>query len=331
MPNGKPSHALSKPSLVGSHERRLRSSDPAWSLASAWRRTAFLLARSWNTTVHPRSARLPMEANDGTLLRQNLTAPTVTWIGHSTLLIQLDGVNFLTDPHWSNRASPVAFAGPQRLTPPGLRFEHLPPIDLVLISHDHYDHLDIDTIHALKRAHRPLFVVPSGLKAWFARRGIAQVIELDWWSHRCVHGLTITCLPVQHFSGRSLWDRNQRLWCGWSVAGRTKRFFFAGDTGYCTLFREIGTRLGPFDLAAIPIGGYWPPAIMAAAHTTPEEALQLLADVQGSHFIGIHWGTFDLTEEPIQEPPRRLEVEAVRRGLDASTVWILRHGETRRW
>jgi L-ascorbate metabolism protein UlaG (beta-lactamase superfamily) len=115
------------------------------------------------------------------------------------------------------------------------------------------------------------------------------------------------------------------------VTGGTKRFFFAGDTGYCDLFREIGTRLGPFDLAAIPIGGYWPPAIMAAAHTTPEEALQLFADVQGAHFIGIHWGTFDLTEEPIEEPPRRLEVEAGRRGLDASTVWNLKHGETRRW
>jgi hypothetical protein len=137
VPNGRLRHALSKPGLLGDHERRLRSSDPAWSLASAWRRTTFLLARSWNTTVHPRSARLPMEANDGTLLRHNRTAPTVTWIGHSTLLIQLDGVNLLTDPHWSNRASPVAFAGPRRLMPPGLRFEHLPPIDLVLISHDH--------------------------------------------------------------------------------------------------------------------------------------------------------------------------------------------------
>jgi hypothetical protein len=205
---------VSKSELFGRDECRRRSSDAAWSPVSLWRDTTFLLACSWGTTVHPRSARLPVEENDGQLLRQNRTVPTVTWIGHSTLLIQIDGVNLLTDPHWSNRASPLAFAGPRRLTPPGLRLEHLPSIDLVLISHDHYDHLDIDTIQRFNKEHRPLFVVPRGLEAWLTQRGITKVVELDWWDHQGTQGLTLTCLPAQHFSGRSLWDRNQRLWCG---------------------------------------------------------------------------------------------------------------------
>ncbi|MBI4589502.1 MAG: MBL fold metallo-hydrolase, partial [Candidatus Rokubacteria bacterium] len=212
-----------KPGAPGHHlERGFRNPNPAYSPASVWVRSKFFISRIWATTFHPRSADLPRVANDGKALRENRHEATVTWVGHSTLLIQLDGVNLLTDPHWSDRASPVLFAGPRRVTPPGLRFEDLPPIHLVLISHDHYDHLDVATVERLAEVHRPLFLVPLGLKAWFAGLGISRVHELDWWESRSFNGLTLTCLPAQHFSGRSFWDRNRRLWSGWAVAGREK-------------------------------------------------------------------------------------------------------------
>ncbi|MEK6666542.1 MAG: MBL fold metallo-hydrolase, partial [candidate division NC10 bacterium] len=305
-----------KPGAPAHHaEGGFRNTNPGYVPATAWVRTKFFFSRVWATTFHPRSATLPRVANDGRTLRENRSEATVTWVGHSTLLIQLDGVNLLTDPHWSDRASPFSFAGPKRVTPPGLRFEDLPPIHLVLISHDHYDHLDVATVLRLAEVHRPLFLVPLGLKAWLAHLGITTVEELDWWESRSFNGLTLTCLPAQHFSSRTFWDRNRRLWSGWAVAGRAKRLFFAGDTGYYDVFKEIGRRLGPFDLAAVPIGAYMPAKIMKSGHTTPEEALQLFDDVRGRRFVGIHWGTFDLAEEPIEEPPKRVEAEARRRGI----------------
>lgn len=298
---------------------------------SRWTRVSFFVTRIWGTTFHPKSANLPLAPNDGAVLRANTTAPTVTWVGHSTLLVQLDGLNVLTDPQWSSRASPVSFGGPRRVTPPGLAFEALPPIHVVLISHDHYDHLDVATVTRLWEAHRPRFLVPLGLKAWLADLGVTDVEELDWWQERLVRGVTFTCLPARHFSGRSLWDRNRRLWSGWAVAGRQRRLFFAGDSAYDDVFKEIGARLGPFDLAAVPIGTYLPPYIMKWSHTTPEEALQVFADVRGRAFVPIHWGTFDLADEPIEEPPKRLQAEARRLGLGPDRVWLMKHGETRKW
>ena len=225
----------------------------------------------------------------------------------------------------------MSFGGPRRLTPPGLRFEDLPPIDVVVISHDHYDHLDRETVKRLAATHRPRFLVPLGLKAWFAEIGITDVDELDWWDESRVRGLTFVCVPAQHFSGRTPWDRNRRLWSGWVVLGRERRLYFAGDTAHWAGLKEIGTRLGPFDLAAIPIGAYLPPVIMKASHTTPEEALAAFADVRGRIFVPIHWGTFDLADEPVGDPPRRLVSEARRLQLGEDRVWLLKHGETRRW
>jgi L-ascorbate metabolism protein UlaG (beta-lactamase superfamily) len=291
----------------------------------------FFVTRVLSSTFNPRTASFPVLANDGRALRERGGEATVTWVGHATLLVQLDGVNVLTDPHWSARASPVSFGGPRRVTPPGLRFEDLPPIHVVVISHDHYDHLDRDTVTRLAATHRPRFLVPLGLKAWFADVGITDVEELDWWNERRVQGLTFTCVPAQHFSGRTLRDRNRRLWSGWAVAGRDRRLYFAGDTAYYGGLKEIGARLGPFDLAAIPIGAYVPQAIMKVSHTSPEEALAALADVRGRLFVPIHWGTFDLADEPLDEPPRRLRAEARRLELGPDRVWIPRHGETRRW
>jgi L-ascorbate metabolism protein UlaG (beta-lactamase superfamily) len=312
-------------------ERGFANTNPAYARPGFWTRWTFFASRVWASTVAPRTASFAVAAADARALHGDPGEPTVTWVGHSTLLIRLDGVTFLTDPQWSDRASPVGFAGPRRITPPGLPFEALPPIDFVVISHDHYDHLDLSTVRRLAAVHRPRFLVPLGMKAWFADNGIGEVQELDWWEQRDVRGLTVTSVPVQHWSQRSPWDLNHRLWSGWAVAGRDRRFFFAGDTAYYDAFREIGARLGPFDLAAVAIGAYLPQRIMKVSHTTPEEALQVFADVRGRRLVAIHWGTFDLADEPLDEPPRRLLEAARAGGLDRSAVWILQHGETRSW
>jgi N-acyl-phosphatidylethanolamine-hydrolysing phospholipase D len=268
--------------------------------------------------------------NNGASLRANGTTPTVTWIGHSTLLVQLSGVNILTDPHWGQRASPVGFAGPRRLVPPGMRFEDLPPIHAVVISHDHYDHLDVDTITRLNRAFHPRFFVPLGLKTWMGDLGITNVVEMDWWESQSFRGLTFTCTPAQHSSGRTLRDQNLRLWSSWVVTGGGKHFFFAGDTGYTKSLAEIGKRLGPFDLAAIPIGGYSSWDKRHPNHVNPEEALQLFEDIGGRLFVPIHFGTFDMNREPFAEPPARLMKAALADGLEEE-IALLSPGQSVHW
>jgi L-ascorbate metabolism protein UlaG (beta-lactamase superfamily) len=319
---GAPAHHL---------EDGFRNINPSYARPDFWTRWTFVIPRLLRSTFSP-PAGFPVVPNDGRSLRENRGTPTVTWVGHSTLLVQLDGVSLLTDPQWSERASPLSFAGPRRVTPPGLRLEDLPPIDLVLISHDHYDHLDGPTVQRLWAAHRPRFLVPLGLKAWLEELGVLSVDELDWWERRTVKGLTIVCLPNQHWSARSLWDRDRRLWASWAVVGRDRRFYFAGDTGYyAPIFEEIRQRLGPFDLGAIPIGAYMPSAMMQFSHLTPEEALQVFDDLGARRLVAIHWGTFNLASEPLGEPPARTAAEARRRHLDPERIWILRHGETRAW
>ena len=268
--------------------------------------------------------------NDGAALRANGTHPTVTWVGHSTFLVQLDGVNILTDPHWGDRASPVGFAGPERLVPPGIAFADLPPIHAVVISHDHYDHLDAETVDRLAREHHPRFFVPLGLRAWLGARGITNVVELDWWDRVSFRDLTLVCTPAQHSSGRTFSDQYLRLWSSWVVLGPTKRFFFAGDTGYDPRMKAIGDRYGPFDLAAIPIGGYSSFKTTHPNHVNPEEAIQLYEDVRGRLLVPMHWGTFAMNREPFREPPERLLREALNRGIEEQ-VAILSPGQTIPW
>lgn len=265
--------------------------------------------------------------NDGEFLRLNDSKLTVTWIGHSTLLLQIDGVSILTDPVWSERASPVSFAGPKRLFEPGMQLDDLPEIDIILISHNHYDHLDKKTIKHF--GNKPMYIVPLGVGSFFESLDITRYQELDWWESIKVNNIEIISTPAQHFSGRNLFDRNKTLWCGWIMRGKTKTIYFAGDTGYFREFKEIGRRFGPIDIAALPIGSYEPSWYMEPVHMNPEQAVDAFLDVQGKVFIPIHWGTFSLGEEPINEPPLLLEKEVEKRGLDREDFWILKHGETR--
>jgi len=309
-------------------EGGFRNMDPTVQRASGAARFKFMWSRAWASA---RESHVPRRPNDGAGLRAKHMEPTVTWIGHATVLLQLQGVNLLTDPHWSRRASPLSWAGPKRLQEPGLAFEDLPPIHVILISHDHYDHLDVATVKRLHVVHDPVFVVPLGLKAWLQGEGISRVVELDWWGAVEHGGLRIVCTPAQHFSQRSPWDANTRLWASWAVLGAERRFYFSGDTGYFAGFREIGEKLGPFDLTAMAIGAYMPPAIMRSIHLTPEQAVQAHEDLRGKQLVGIHWGTFDLAEEPLEEPPARMLAEASRRGYAPDRAVIPALGETRRW
>jgi N-acyl-phosphatidylethanolamine-hydrolysing phospholipase D len=274
----------------------------------------------------------PRVANDGAFLRENArhSEPTVTWIGHATVLVQMDHVTFLTDPIWSEKPFPVSFVGPKRYAAPAMALEALPPIHFALVSHNHYDHLDLPTLRWLAgRGTR--FLVSLGDAALLRRCGIDAVDELDWWEHRDVAGVRVHCVPAQHWSGRKLTDDCASLWSGFVVAGATRRFYFAGDSGYFAGFREIGARLGPFGLAALPIGAYDPPAMMRAVHLDPEEALQAGLDAGAERLLGIHYGTFDLTDEPLDEAPRRFHAEGARRGVAAERLWTPALGETRLW
>ena len=253
--------------------------------------------------------------------------PQVTWIGHATTLIQYQGINILTDPQFSERASPFSFMGPKRASPPSLRLDQLPPIDFVLISHNHYDHLDKHTVTTLGNS--TTWLVPLGYQQWFADIGVTNVIEFDWWDTRTIPNTSaiVTATPSQHWSARGLTDRNQALWASWAVQIGTFKFWFAGDSGYNDKqFTEIGTRCGPFDLALIPVGGYNPRWFMQDMHLNPEEAVQVHTDIHSKYSLGIHWGTFPLTSETIDEPPKRLK-EAAKK-LQGSTFVTYSLGET---
>jgi N-acyl-phosphatidylethanolamine-hydrolysing phospholipase D len=268
--------------------------------------------------------------NDGSHLRASKT-DTVTWIGHTTVLVQLDGKNILTDPVWSTHAGPWNLIGAPRISDPGMALRDLPPIDIVLLSHNHYDHLDAYTMRELGRNETTKFFVPLGLKQWFAAERIGNVQEMDWWDSMRIGSLQITNTPAQHFSGRRWNDRNKTLWCSWCVGGKTKKFFFAGDSGYCPHFKEIGSRLGPFDLGLMPIGAYEPRRLMSPIHMDPEEAVQASLDVGARVVLATHWGSFKLTDERPDDPPKRMEQAVRARELPHENYWAFMLGETRSW
>jgi N-acyl-phosphatidylethanolamine-hydrolysing phospholipase D len=250
----------------------------------------------------------------------------ITWVGHSTFLIQMDGVNILTDPIFNDRSSPFSFGGIKRLAPPGIQFQDLPAIDVVLISHNHYDHLDKQTIERL--GNKPKYFIPLDLTGWFKKRKIDHPIELDWWQSVSMAGLKFHSVPAQHFSGRSPFDRNKTLWSAWVVEGKTGRIFFAGDTGYSPVFKEIGERFGSMNVSIIPIGAYSPRWFMGPVHVNPPEAIKIHQDTNFQQSIASHWGTFKLSDEPIGEPPLYLEKALKEAGLDKKKFLIMKFGET---
>ena len=231
-----------------------------------------------------------------------------TWVGHSTVLLELDGMRVLADPIWSDRCSPVSWAGPQRFHEPGVAFDDLPELDAVIISHDHYDHLDQPTIERLAKR-GVTFYVPLGVGSHLKKWGVTRVVELDWWGEAVVTGkqgqkMRLIATPARHFSGRGPIDRDRTLWASWAIVGPTQRAWFGGDTGYFQGFKEIGERLGPFDLTIIPIGAY--DEAWRDVHLNPEEAVQAHLDVRGRAMMPIHWGTFNLGFHAWNEPPQRL-------------------------
>jgi L-ascorbate metabolism protein UlaG (beta-lactamase superfamily) len=266
-------------------------------------------------------------------LHANTSEATVTWIGHAAFLLQLAGRNILIDPQFSERASPVPFAGPRRIVPLPIEVTELPRIDLVLVSHNHYDHLDVESVKKLAAvaSGSPLFLVPLGLAGWFRALGIERVQEYDWWQSRVEGPLTITLVPVQHWSKRTLWDTNKTLWGGWAIEAPGLKVIHTGDLGYSRDAQDIGARLGPFDLALIPIGAYAPRWFMKTMHVDPAEAVQIRADLRARRAIGMHWGTFErLTDEALDEPPRVLAEKRAAAGLVREDFDVMKIGETRK-
>jgi L-ascorbate metabolism protein UlaG (beta-lactamase superfamily) len=280
----------------------------------------------------------------------------VTFVNHSTFLIQAPGINLLTDPVWSLRASPVQWMGPARAHAPGIAFDDLPPVHTVLVSHNHYDHMDLPTLRRLQDRFAPRVVTTTGNKAYLEARGMRDVTELGWWDtvacrpegrplrpHASaaspgapsragadlqVGPIEITATPAQHFSARTPFDRNRTLWAGFACAVAGRRLFFTGDSGYAAHFASIRARLGPFDAALIPIGAYEPRWFMSAAHLNPDDAVRAHLDLGSPLSVAMHFGCFQLTDEAIDEPVRDLAAARERHGVAATAFRVLRPGDT---
>lgn len=252
----------------------------------------------------------------------------ITFVNHATFLIQIDGMNILTDPIWSERASPFQWIGPKRMRKPGIALEDLPVIDTVLISHNHYDHLDI---HAVKRLHEkydPEFVVPLGVEKLLHKNSITKTTHLDWWDEMQTNqGLRLTAVPARHFSGRGLFDRNKTLWCGYVLHTSVGNVYFAGDSGYGDFFKEIGHRLGPMHTSMIPIGAYKPRWFMAEIHMSPEEAVLAHRDVQSQQSIAMHFGTFPMADDGMFEAIEDLEIARKNADISEQQFRVLEEGD----
>jgi L-ascorbate metabolism protein UlaG (beta-lactamase superfamily) len=254
----------------------------------------------------------------------------VTFINHATVLVQTANTNVLTDPVWSERVSPVSWVGPRRRRPPGIRFDDLPQIDLVLLSHNHYDHLDLPTLERLEKRDRPSFLCGLGVGELLRRRGFSDVVELDWWdSVPGRPGFAVHAVPVQHFSGRTPFDRNHTLWTGFVLSGSAGNVYVAGDTGYGPHFRQTAERFPGIRLALLPIGAYKPVWFMGPVHISPEEALAAHRDLGAATSVGIHHGTFELADDGETEPAREIERLLAASPDPKPRFWLLDNGEGR--
>lgn len=253
----------------------------------------------------------------------------ITWLGHASFLIRIGGLTVLTDPYLTTFAGPAGL-GPRRYVKSGVPISALPQIDLLVVSHNHYDHLDERALARLPGKHKMTVIVPLRLARFFRERGFPNVIELDWHEKHEIRGVSITALPVVHWSRRSGFDTNRTLWAGFALKSENHHLFFGGDSGYGPIFRDIGEAYGPFDTALLGIGAYEPREMMKASHATPEEAVQMGRDLKARRIVGMHWGTVLLTVEPPFEPPERFMKAADAEGYEPENAWIMRIGETRK-
>ncbi len=266
-------------------------------------------------------------------LRRHQGRDSVTWLGHACFLIRLDGRTILTDPFLADYAAPIEGFGPRRYTPPALAVSDLPALDVVLISHNHYDHFDVATLSDRRFPRNARVVVPLGMGPRLLELGY-DVTEVDW-HHTVMLGrsgnapLRVTATPAVHFSGRGLFDRNRTLWCGFALEGGGRRLYFGGDSAFGPVFAEIGQRHGPFDLAILGIGAYEPRPIFRRSHATPEEAVEMARMLGARSIAGMHYGAIVLSGEPAFEPPRRLRTAARAAGYADEDIWAMRLGETR--
>jgi L-ascorbate metabolism protein UlaG (beta-lactamase superfamily) len=254
----------------------------------------------------------------------------ITFVNHSTFLIQADGVNILTDPVWSPRTSPFTWAGPKRMREPGLRFEDLPRIHYVLLSHNHYDHLDIKTMHLIHGAHHPeKIITPLGVKSFLDQEKVNSSIEMDWWDEVNLNDrIKVQAVPAQHFSGRGMLDRDATLWCGYVLTTTAGKIYFAGDTGYNEkTFKEIGERNGGFELSIIPIGAYKPRWFMSPIHADPAEAVKIHLDVKSKVSVASHFGTFPLADDGANDPVDDLQEALAKNNLTSQQFLVLKEGK----
>jgi N-acyl-phosphatidylethanolamine-hydrolysing phospholipase D len=309
--------------LFGAHERDGRFFNP-WQPdpKTVWNLVRWGISRNPYREARRRDPVLPVVANDGAYLATVEHSATVTWVGHATFAVHDADDVFLTDPHFGPRA-----LVPGRLVPPGVPIESIPPDAFAVISHNHYDHLDAYTVERLPASVG--WYVPKGLGDWFRARGREDVTELDWWETVRRGRFEITCLPSQHWSRRTPFDMDASLWCSWLLDSGDARYYFAGDTGYFHGFAEFGRRFAPIDVAMLPIGAYEPRWFMRYQHMNPAEALAAFEDLGARTFLPMHWGTFDLTDEPVDAAPRELAKAVAERGTDPEAVRVLAVGE--RW
>jgi L-ascorbate metabolism protein UlaG (beta-lactamase superfamily) len=284
-----------------------------------WQFTA--VRRPWPAWVEQEHAvTLPGAVPTGTL--------ALTFVNHSTFLLQTGAATILTDPVWSDRASPLPFAGPRRVHAPGVPFDRLPRIDIVLVSHNHYDHMDLHTLRRLEARDRPRFVTGTGNGPFLRARGLSRVDELTWWQSIDLGAVRVTMGPAQHFSARTPFDRNRTLWGSFVIEGDCPRVFFAADTGYWRHFEEVRARFGAIELALLPIGAYEPRWFMRPAHMNPADAVQAHLDLQARLSVAMHFGTFRLTDEARDEPPQQLGEALDARGVPRDRFRVLRPGQT---
>lgn len=256
---------------------------------------------------------------------------SITWLGHATFIIRLNGMTILTDPFLTEYASPLWEFGPRRYVQPGISLDNLPPIDMVVVSHNHLDHLDAETVESLQGKEKIHVFIPLGLKPFFKDRGYTNIEELDWNESSSYGGIELTALPAVHFSGRGLNDKNKTLWCSWSISSQSGKVFFSGDTAYSpAIFKTIGKGYGPYDLGIVSIGAYKTRKYGPATHLTPEEAVKVVVETKSNIAVAMHWGTIELSDEPPWEPPVRFKKSAQDNGISSDQTWVMKIGETRR-